>query len=227
MRRRTLITILAGGVAALLITLGATAEIVEHDATLHYTDDAFWRVRLPFGLELHVSQMTAPHVEAVISMILFLLGGAACLSFLFLQRIGVPDQGRLLAFFAVVAVGAIFLAIDELMEVNETIAANLDVLDHPPLPGRGNLDVITYPPAVAAFVAAFWPILRSSPPHVFALWATSIGLFAVTSALDVVGEYSTLEIAGELIVATGVTAGFVLLAVDRLVALTPRAARVA
>ncbi len=227
MGRRTIITILAGGFAALLVTLGATAEIVEHDATLHYTDDAFWRVRLPFGLELHVSQMTAPHVEAVISMILFLLGGAACLAFLFLQRIGVPDQGRLLAFFAVVAVGAIFLAIDELMEVNETIAANLHVLDHPPLPGRGNHDVITYPPAVAAFLAAFWPILRSSPPRAFVLWAVSIALFAVTSVLDVVGEYPTFEIAGELIVATGVTAGFVLLAVDRLVALAPRATRVA
>lgn len=224
MRWRAIFIVLALGGAALLIALIASAEIVEHDATLSHSQDAFWRVRFVAGLELHVSAMTRPNLEAIVAMILFLLGGAAGVSFLLLRRLGTADQQKLLAFFGVVAAGAIFLAVDELIELNETIAANLTILDRPPFPGRGNLDVMTYPPAVLAFLAAFWPILRSSP-RAFALWMTSIGLFALTSTMDVVGGFGTLELVGEVTVSAGIAAGFIVLAVDRFVALGPEAMR--
>lgn len=214
---RPVLGLLAVATGVLLLALAASAEVVDRAATLPYTEERFWRVRFLGGLELKLSSMTKPAVEAVISMLLALVAGAAVVCALLVARLA-PDERQLLTFFAVVAVGATVLALDELTELNESIAANLTFLDQPPFPGRARLDLLTYPPAVIAFVAVFWRILRSAR-RAFAVWMASVALFGVAAMLDAATDRTTLEAASKLVTAIGIATGFVLLAVDRMTAL--------
>jgi hypothetical protein len=213
---RALLLGLAGVLVLVLVALGANAEVVDKQVTLDYTTDRFWRVRFFDSFEVLTSEDLKPDLDTVNALLLFFLGGASALASLLTRRLAPGREGRLQAFFGLLAVGAVALGLDELLEINESVAANLGFLDRVPLlGGRGNLDLVSYVVPTVVFLAVFWRTLLASR-RALVIWAASLAIFAVALALDVLGRGLTLEDAAEPLASAGLVAGLVVLAVERL-----------
>ena len=215
--RRSLLAL--AGVAVLVAGLSAlaTAEVVARGKLVPSGGPGVRRVRVWDSFEFYISSETARPPFDVLTTIAFSML-AATMGIAALMLVVSNARGRLLACLAIVAVAATYLATDELLAIHESIGHNLQFLRSIPGVERpDDLVLASYAVPIGLFAWYFRDILLSVRPSVWLLGvAAASGALASISDLIEVGEW---EERAELITATLVLAGFVVLAT----ALVPRA----
>jgi hypothetical protein len=164
-----------------------------------------------FGLELNVAtEPNRPRGDVVTS---YLLLATASATFLASLLAAVTQRtGRARWLFLLASLGTGYLALDEALEVHETVGANLLFLDEAPGIRRpDDLLFALYAVPVAAFVITFRRELVASRPALALLAAALVGfvLAAIADLRDLELE-NEVEAAGALLL----LAGFIALAVD-------------
>lgn len=145
-----------------------------------------------------------PSTDDASGVALVALATAALMTFLLLRASGAPP--RLRRFHAVAALGAAYLAADELMAIHETIGHNLPFLAD--LPGVAHPDdviIALYLLPALAFVYGFRDILASSVRS-RALFGAGIALFACAAGADL-ADIAADELL-EVLAAASLAAGF-------------------
>ncbi len=207
------ISIVALVVLGLIAWAAASAEVVERGLS---TEDGTPLVRIRFFdlFTMKAETASTPNSEIANALVLAMLSGVSLLAAVLVHRLG-GAEGRLRYFFPVAFLGFGWLALDEILELNESVGHNLSWGDY--------LDVITYVPLGLFFLWFFRDIVLSSPT---ALWlcAAAVGLVAVSAGLDTLHTATGPEEKMEPLASLLLVAAFVVLAVEQLTRL-PRLAR--
>lgn len=182
--------------ALLLVAAIVSADVVERGKLLEWAGDDVKRVRVLGGPELYVSSETDRPPNDVLTTILFALIATvgACAAFV-LHRVGRP---RATWCFGLLAAGAAWLALDELLAAHETIGHNLPFLRA--LPGVDRPDDVVlafYAVPAAAFA---WSFRRELTADRRALALIALGVVASAGAvgLDVLGAGGDYEDVAEV-----------------------------
>ena len=171
--------VVAGSMVAAVIT----ADVLARGELLPYTSMTVERVRV-FGIfELWVAREPFTRLDLLNGLIL--AAGSAVMLITAIRLWGdVSPPARVATFFALLAAGLGFLALDELFAVHETVGYNLDFLaDLPGVHSPEDVVFASYAIPVIVFFALYRDLFRSS------LWgvrlvALGVGLFVVAAALD-------------------------------------------
>lgn len=200
---------IALAVLTLLVVLAVEApglDVVARGHFVEYTANEVDRVRAGHAFTFLAAPETTANTDLMNTIVLGALGGITALAALLAR------DRRLRLFFALAAVGAAILALDEGFELSETVVYNLGWLAALG-PVARKLDVLDAIP-VAAFVWGFRDVVRSSAAAVW-FWSTGLVLFGFTLALEVAAA-TPVEDAIEVVASTSVLLGFVAIAVHRL-----------
>jgi hypothetical protein len=164
-----------------------------------------------FGFELNVAtEAERPRGDVVTSYLLFATASATFLASLL--AVVTPGTSRARWLFLLASLGTGYLAVDEALEVHETIGANLLFLDEVPGIRRpDDLLFALYAVPVGAFVVTFRRELVASLPALALLAGALVGfVLAAIADLRDLGLENEVEAAGALLL----LAGFITLAVD-------------
>jgi hypothetical protein len=183
--RRVLPVAAAVVLAGLLVAAAATREVLARGELLPYTSTTVERVRVLGGPELWIARESFSPLDAVNGLILATGAGMAALAAALTRRRGGPR--RPFDFFALLASGMAFLALDEQLGLHETIGFNLDFLADIPGPGSPE-DVVfaLYALPVVGLLVGYRDILSSSRRGVV-LTVLGLVLFAASAALELGG----------------------------------------
>jgi len=205
---------------ALVATQG---EVVERGALLPSNPDLdVTRVELG-NLIFNVSNRIDVWIDAVNGLLLAFLSGVALLAAFLVARLGAAHERRLEAFYLLLALGGGVLALDESLELSESLEFNIQgLIVTMPAEGAGReLDVFLYLVPAICFVAYFRDVLlgvRRARPWL----AFGLGIFALGMGLDLV-DGPAFEWP-EVIASLCLVAGFLNMAVDHVSGLaSPRA----
>lgn len=180
----TRVAIVLLGLCAAAVVLGAlaTAEVLESGSLVDYTKARIDRIEVFGGVELLVERETPTKLDALNALVLATLAGVAALAW---GRLSRPRERRLGRFFALLAIGAGFLAFDELLALHETIGHNLGFLQD--VTGAHSPDdvvIALYSLPAIAFLVTFRDLVLVSRPAT-ALVAGGLAAYAAAAALDV------------------------------------------
>lgn len=219
MTRGWKIALALAGAAVLVagLTALATAVVVARGKLVPSGGPGVRRVRVWDSFEFYISSETARPPLDVLTTIAFSMT-AATMGLAALMLAVSKVRGRLLACLAIVAVGATYLATDELLALHESIGHNLQFLRS--LPGVERPDDVvlaSYAVPIGLFAWYFRDILLSVRASAW-LFGVAVASGAVASISDLV-EVGEWEERIELITAALALAGFFLLATT----LVPRA----
>lgn len=193
--------------AAATYTIVAEGELVPWDVGPIYQVEVFGR------LTFYADGETARTVDVVAGILLAATAGTALLAYALLLRRGDAGESRARACFLVAALGAAWLAFDEMGGIHETVGYNLPFLaDIPGIHRPDDALYLAYTVPAIAFLAVFRDVLFASR-RVGALILLGIALFGAAVALDVLGRF--VEELAEPLAALALLAAFVLLALDR------------
>lgn len=204
---------LAGVLGVTAATALVTAEVVAQGKLVPSGGEGVRQIRVWDALEFYISSETARPESDVITMVALAIA-AAILGFsaLLLARAGRRD--RAVACFVVGALGAAYLAADELLAIHESVGHNLQFLRS--LPGVERPDDIVFAayllPA-AAFVWIFRSVLLAVPAA-RALFVAGGACVLLAIAFDISGSVGIAEEGFELLAAALLGAGMVWLAVE-------------
>ena len=207
------ILVVALAVLVIIAWAAASAEVVERGLR---TEDGTPLVRIRFFDLFTMKAETAskPDSDIANSLLLAMLSGVSLLAATVVYRLG-GAEGRLRYFFPVAFLGFGWLALDELLELNESVGHNFSWGDY--------LDLITYVPLALISLWFFREIVLSSRT---ALWlcAAAVALVAVSTGLDTLHTGTGPEEKIEPLASLLLVAAFVVLATEQLSRI-PRLAR--
>lgn len=212
-RTWVVISIVAILLLGLIAWAAASAEVVERGLR---SEDGTPLVRIRFfGLfTMKAETASKPDSDIANSLLLAMLSGISLLAAVLMHRFG-GGVARLRYFFPVAFLGFGWLALDEILELNESVSQNFSWGDH--------LDAITYVPLALIFLWFFRDILLSSRT---ALWlcAAAVALAAASTGLDALHTGTGPEEKMEPLASLLLVAAFVVLSVEQLSRI-PRPAR--
>jgi hypothetical protein len=180
----TRIAIVILGLCAGAVAVGAlaTAEVVASGSLVDYTKARIDRVEVLGGVELLIEREAPTRLDALNALVLSMLAGVALLAW---RRLPRPRPPRPARFFILLAIGAGFLALDELLALHETVGHNLGFLQD--VTGAHSPDdvvIALYSLPAMAFLAAFRDLVLVSRVAA-ALVAGGLAAYAAAAALDV------------------------------------------
>lgn len=201
--------LLAYVVAALFVVLAcglyASADLVDEGQLLPYTTANVERVSTVLGFELTIQNEPPNRVDSLTAALLAAIGMIGVLLLLGRPGAGARDQW----FYCLLALGAGFLAVDEILGVHETIGANMRFLGD--LPGVNSPEDVVFGlyllPALA-FLIVFREKLAVTRLSSVAI-ALGLLLYVAAAALDVLDailDEQLVETASIAALAVGFTA---------------------
>lgn len=200
---------------ALALAVAANSQVLEKGRLFAYSTDTITKVGVFDTFNVYLAQDTTMTADVATALVFIVLAGMALLAGILMLRAGVESPRRLAAFFFAVAIGSIYLGLDEMLELNETIGHNLQFLAK--LPGISrpdDLDAPSYGIPGLAFLVYFRQIVLSSR-RALCLATVSAGLFALATLIDRAGS-SGMEEKLEVLAALGFASSFIALVVERL-----------
>ena len=197
-----LATVLLGSIEQRAFLAGMPVSTAETDI----------RLRL-LGLEIELERRAHPGLDLLVTWGLMAVAGVTAFGALLARRRG---ERRLVTFFAIAALGAVTLGLDEALTLHESIAAGLGEL-----PGGlrgGDLIVAAYSIVAVVYLARSRDLLLASAPALL-LFACGLGAGLVAVFLDLT-EWGPLRVEDgfEALAALYLLAGFAFLAADLLTA---------
>jgi hypothetical protein len=196
-------------VLTLLVVLAVEApglDVIARGHFVDYTANDVERVRVGHAFTVLAAPETTANTDLMNTIVLGALAGMTALAALLAR------ERRLRLFFALAAVGAAVLAVDEGFELSETVVYNIGWLGALG-PVARKLDVLDAIP-VLAFAWSFRDVMRSSAAAVW-FWSAGLVFFLFTLVLEVAAT-TPVEDAIEVVASTSVLLGFVAIAVERL-----------
>lgn len=206
---------LASGVAALAAFAyfaPSFYEVVDKGAYVRpYSPEpgSVYELRLFDAVTVYGDAESRPSTDEASAVVLVALAVAALMTALLLQATGAPR--RLRRFYGIAALGAAYLAVDELLGIHETVGHNLPFLAD--LPGIEHPDdpiIALYMLPALVFVYVFRDLFGASARTRF-LFAAGIGLFAGAIVADL-ADVPADELL-EVLAAACLSAGFIVLIV--------------
>ena len=210
-------------IAAILIVLGVLAatrglyEVIDQGTGLTpyaAPDDVVYETRFFDAVTVFSSEESRLRPDVPTGMLLFSIAVVAACALALFRRLG-ASSARIGAFYAATALGAAYLAVDELFGLHETIGYNLGFLAD--LPGVDHPDDVVFASYVIptiAYVAFFRDVLLEHRAAVILLAAAFLLQLTATFSDVVVSLPSLLEDSIEL-VATACGLGAILVIVSR------------
>jgi hypothetical protein len=169
-------------VGGILIAAFVTAEVLARGELLPYTPMTVERVRVLGGIDLWIARESLARLDLLNGVILAAGSAVTLVAALRLRR---RAPVRTVRFFALLAAGLGFLALDEMLALHESIGYNLDFLAD--LPGTNSPEDVVFAlyaiPALAFFYG-FRDLFAASRWGV-RLVGLGVALFVVAAALDV------------------------------------------
>jgi hypothetical protein len=189
----------------LLAWAAASAEVVERGVR---AEDGTELVRIRFFdlFTMKAEPASKPDSEAANSLLLAMLSGVALLAAVLVRRSGTA-AGRLRYFFPVAFVGFGWLALDELLELSESVGRNFSWGDY--------LDMIVYAPLALIFLLFFRHIVLSSRTALV-LCIAAVVLAAGSAGLDTLQSGTGAEEKMEPLASVLLVVAFIVLSVEQL-----------
>ena len=161
--------------------------------------------------------------DAFAAVALIALATLALTTRMFLSFLLPAARSSFSSFLTVCSVGAVVVAIDELMGIHETLGANTPwISDIPVLPATDNIIVLLYGVAGAVVTWRYRTVIKASRAgwNLFLIGATFV---AVSFAMDIIGHHreETLEVTGVITLALGLSMSIVAIARTQLRTLSP------
>lgn len=174
-------------VALLLVVLAfaayESADVLESGHILPYTKARAERVEVLGGPKLTVQVEPPSRVDSLTTACFFGLAAVALLMSLMLR--GIEGRQRERWFWAAIVVGSVYLGLDELLGVHESIGANMRFLaDIPGVHTPEDVVISLYAIPGLIFLYLFWDLLRASRLGLRLLIA-GFALYVFSAALDV------------------------------------------
>jgi hypothetical protein len=200
---RVAIVLLALGAGALVLGAIATAQVLESGSLVDYTKARIDRVEVFGGVELLIEREAPTKLDALNALVLAALSGVAALAWWRLPR---PRPRRLVRFLGLLAIGAGFLSLDEVLALHETIGHNLGFLQD--VTGAHSPDdvvIVLYSLPALAFLGAFRDVVLASRVA-SVLVAGGLAAYAAAAALDVadaIVDEQLVEVTSSLLLLAG------------------------
>lgn len=197
--------LIAAAIGVLVLGLYATGDVVEEGEILPYTTANAERISTVLGFELTVQNEPPNRVDSLTAALLAAVGMIGVLLLLARPQAEARDQW----FYGLLALGAAFLAIDEVLGLHETIGANMRFLGD--LPGVNSPEDVVFGlyllPALA-FLIVFKQKLTVTK---LSRNAIALGLLlyiaaAILDVLDALLDEQLVETASIAALAVGFTA---------------------
>ena len=217
LRRRPLLLLLAAagaiGVMGLAYRVATTLEVVRKGELFSYTDGTIYEVRLLDKVTVYVEPSVRPSDDLLNAYLLASLSSIALFALLLVHGRKVTTGLRVRAFFLLTALGAGYLAADELFGFHESIGHNMRFLAD--LPGSEQPDgaiLVAYLIPVGAYLFVFRNLFLASRTGLrLILFGLAFGVLA--SGLDFLGG-SGEELA-EVMTSASVLAAFVVVTAEQ------------
>jgi hypothetical protein len=207
------LAIVAGLVLAVLVVAAAAShEVVRKGELFSYSEGRIYEIRVLDLVNLYVEpEVTSldPLLDLFNASLLLLVTGMALFGYVLLRTLGTHGDERVRTFLLLSALGAGYLAADELLGIHESIGHNLRFLAD--IPGNEQPDgavVVAYLILLAVFLHAFRDLLFSSR-RAKRLFALGVALTLLAVAIDVAN--GPAEEAVESLAALAFLTGFFIL----------------
>jgi hypothetical protein len=217
----------AGAGTLLALAFRATTEIVDVGRLLPDVDQRVYELRVLGTFTAHVAPQTrgadfveVAAVDLFTGLVLVWIGGAAFLAAATLEAIGRERNARRWRFHLLLAAGAAWLALDELLSLHESIGFNLPNLEQPVDVHASTALLVAYLALAAALGWRYRDIVLRCRA---ATWTLAVAAVAFAAALvaDVI-DHGAEELI-ELGAAVALSAGIGLLAFDEVSSAARRA----
>ena len=159
-------------------------EIIQKGQILEYTSGKIYQVRLFDKFDFYAEPEVRPSNDVLVSVVLFGIGFIA-LTFAFLQyHSRRKAEDKVLPFFIVLSVGAIYLGADELFGIHESLGHNMQFLSRVPGVHRpDDMIIALYAIPALAFLVYFRKVLLKAR-GTLKYFVAAILLFLLAAASD-------------------------------------------
>lgn len=219
MHGRIVLALLAGLAGLALVGVAAeilgSAEILREGRLSPYSSAYLLEVRFLDSVDIWISEEISLSVDVVLdalhSFALVCVAGIALLSLTLLRRLAAGAR-RMGTFFGIAAVGAVYLAVDEMFAIHESIGYNMRFLaDLPGITQPDGAIVAAYLVLIGVYLYVFRDLLLSSRrAKQWFLIGVGLGVSAMAIDLMALPFEEFVEIAGTL----SFLAGFLVLSAD-------------
>jgi hypothetical protein len=192
LRRSVLVAValaLAAGLAALVDVVAGSAETLARGELLDYTNATVSKVRV-LDSTLYFEQATDPSWDLVNALLLVGTSSTALFSAALMHAGG--ESRRRVRFFAIVFLGAGWLALDEMFGIHETVYYNLEQVGVSYSLHVDNLMLVLYAAVTAAVVVRYHDLIALVPAATRLVGAAAV-LGSLVLGMDLVGSYPVEE----------------------------------
>lgn len=211
--RKIVIALVAIVVIVLALVAYRSAETLDSGHLLPYTKAKAERIEIFGGPRLTIQVEPPSRIDSLTTACFFGLAAISLLMTLMLR--GIEGRGRERWFWAAIIVGAVYLGLDELLGLHESIGANLRFLgDLPGVNSPEDVVISLYVIPGALFLYFFWSLLRASRLGL-RLLVVGFVLFVFAAALDDIDTLMDEQLV-ELASTVVLFAGFLVIAMREL-----------